>query len=172
MSLRIEQYGLIGDCQTAALVGMDGSIDWLCLPRFDSSACFAALLGTPENGRWLLAPVGAERAARRRYENHSLVLLTEWEVEGGSALVTDFMPPRDETPEIVRVVEALTGTVTMRSELTLRFDYGRLAPWIRRIDGDLSAVAGPDAVLIRSDVETHGEGLTTVGDFTLTAGQR
>jgi GH15 family glucan-1,4-alpha-glucosidase len=172
VALRIEDYALIGDLQTAALVGIDGSIDWLCLPRFDSSACFAALLGTPENGRWLLAPTGVERATRRRYEDRSLVLTTEWETDAGTVRVTDFMPPRTDMPDLVRIVEGIAGTVEMRTELILRFDYGRLVPWVRRVGSDLLAVVGPDEVLIRTDVELHGENLTTVGNFTVTAGQR
>jgi GH15 family glucan-1,4-alpha-glucosidase len=172
VALRIEDYALIGDTQTCALVGIDGSIDWLCMPRFDSAACFASLLGTPDNGRWLLAPAGAERAARRHYEDRTLVLTTEWEVEGGSVRVIDFMPPRDEVPDLVRMVEGVSGTVRMRSELVLRFDYGRLVPWVRKLGDDLLAIAGADSVLFRSDVETRGEGLTTTSDFLVTAGQR
>jgi GH15 family glucan-1,4-alpha-glucosidase len=172
VALRIEDYALIGDTQTCALVGIDGSIDWLCLPRFDSAACFASLLGTPDNGRWLLAPDGAQRAAHRRYEEKTLVLTTEWEVDGGTVRVIDFMPPRDEVPDLVRIVEGVSGTVRMRSELVLRFDYGRLIPWVRNVNGDLLAIAGADSVLFRSDVETHGEGLTTTSDFLVTAGQR
>jgi GH15 family glucan-1,4-alpha-glucosidase len=172
VALKIEDYALIGDTQTCALVGMDGSIDWLCLPRFDSAACFASLLGTADNGRWLVAPAGVERATRRRYQDRTLVLTTEWEVEGGSVRVIDFMQPRDEVPDLVRIVEGLSGTVQMRSELVLRFDYGRLVPWVRKINDDLLAIAGADSVLFRSDVETRGEGLTTTSDFLVTAGQR
>src|SRR6187549_2474481 len=120
VTLRIEDYALIGDTQTAALVGIDGSIDWLCLPRFDSGACFAALLGTPENGRWLLAPKRARRATRRSYRNASLILVTEWEVKGGTVRVTDFMPPRADMPNMVRLVEGISGSVDMKTELVLR----------------------------------------------------
>ena len=171
MALRIEDYGLIGDTHTAALVGMDGSIDWLCLPRFDSAACFASLLGTPENGRWLIAPTGAERAARRSYRDNALVLTTEWETDDGVVRVTDFMPPRQEMPNLVRLVEGVRGTVKMQTELVLRFDYGRLVPWVRRVGGDLCAVSGPDAVCLRTDVQVHGEGLKTEGEFTISEGQ-
>src|SRR6476661_4316804 len=125
MALRIEDYALIGDCQTAALVGNDGSIDWLCVPRFDSGACFAALLGGPEHGRWLLAPAGEVTAVRRRYRDETLVLETEFDTPSGTVAVIDFMPARDRDPNLVRIVEGRHGRVTMRSELVLRFDYGR-----------------------------------------------
>jgi len=171
VTLRIEDYALIGDTQTAALVGIDGSIDWLCLPRFDSAACFAALLGTPDNGRWLIAPKRARRAARRSYRKGSLVLATEWELKGGAVRVTDFMPPRAEMPNLIRIVEGLRGTVDMRAELTLRFDYGRLVPWVRRVGGDLCAVSGPDAVCLRTNVPVHGEGLHTAAEFTVKEGE-
>jgi GH15 family glucan-1,4-alpha-glucosidase len=171
MTLRIEDYALIGDTQTAALVGIDGSIDWLCLPRFDSAACFAALLGTPDNGRWLIAPKRGRRATRRSYRNRSLVLTTEWETKTGTVRVTDFMPPRADMPNMVRLVEGVSGSVQMRTELVLRFDYGRLVPWVRRVGGDLCAVSGPDAVCLRSSVPVHGEGLRTEADFTVKAGE-
>src|SRR5262245_58415686 len=128
MPLRIEDYALIGDCQTAALVGRDGSIDWLCLPRFDSGACFAALLGTPEHGRWKVAPAGEVRAVRRSYRNDTLVLETEFETADGVAAVVDFMPARDQDPNLVRIAEGRRGAVRMRSELALRFDYGSVVP--------------------------------------------
>src|SRR5918998_4649056 len=124
MSLPLERYGLIGDTQTAALVGDDGSIDWLCLPRFDSAACFAALLGGPEHGRWLIAPEGEIRARRRRYRPNSLVLESEYDVDGGTVRVTDVMPPRQTDPDLIRVVEGLRGDVRMRMELAVRYDYG------------------------------------------------
>jgi GH15 family glucan-1,4-alpha-glucosidase len=171
VTLRIEDYALIGDTQTAALVGIDGSIDWLCLPRFDSAACFAALLGTPDNGRWLIAPKRGRRATRRSYRNRSLVLTTEWETKSGTVRVTDFMPPRADMPNMVRLVEGVSGSVQMRTELVLRFDYGRLVPWVRRVGGDLCAVSGPDAVCLRSSVPVHGEGLRTEADFTVKAGE-
>ena len=170
MALPIEDYALIGDTHSAALVGADGSIDWLCLPRFDSAACFAALLGTPDNGRWLIAPKGAARVARRRYEDRALVLTSEWETADGKVRVTDFMPPRTEQAELVRIVEGISGSVPMTMELILRFDYGRLVPWLHRVGGDTCAVSGPDAVCLRSMVPTHGENLRTVAEFTVNEG--
>jgi GH15 family glucan-1,4-alpha-glucosidase len=171
MPLRIEDYALIGDCQTAALVGRDGSIDWLCVPRFDSPACFAALLGTPENGRWLVAPRGGGLAKRRAYRDGSLVLDTEFETESGAVRVTDFMPVRDGVPNLVRRVEGLRGRVDMGMELVIRFDYGSVVPWVRRSDGGVSAIAGPDRLILRTPVETRGENLTTVAEFPVEAGQ-
>jgi GH15 family glucan-1,4-alpha-glucosidase len=172
MALRIEDYALIGDCQTAALVGKDGSIDWLCLPRFDSDACFAALLGTPDNGRWMLAPTAPVRAVRRRYRGDTLVLDTEFETDDGAVRVTDFMPVRGVAPDVVRIVEGLRGRVPMRSELVLRFDYGLTVPWVHRSDGGIHAVAGPDAVEFYGAAPTHGEDLTTVAEFAVAAGER
>src|SRR5215212_8518917 len=133
MAQRIEDYALIGDTHTAALVGRDGSIDWLCLPRFDAPACFAALLGTPDNGRWLLAPAAGGRATRRSYMDRALVLTTERETDTGAVRVTDFMPPRKDTPNLVRIVEGVRGQVDMTMELVLRFDYGRVVPWLNRV---------------------------------------
>ncbi len=171
MPLPIEEYALIGDTQTAALVGNDGSIDWLCLPRFDSPACFAALLGTPDNGRWRLAPAGAQRATQRRYVRNTLVLQTEWQTPQGAVRVTDFMPPRTEAPDVMRLVEGISGTVAMEMELTLRFDYGRLVPWARRLAGDTFFVSGPDEVCLRSDVPVEGRDQTTVAQFDVGAGE-
>ena len=171
-SQRIEDYALIGDTQTVALVGRDGSIDWLCLPRFDSGACFAALLDGPERGRWLLAPASPVRSTRRRYREGTLILETEFTTDEGVVRVVDFMPPRDRTPDVVRVVEGVRGQVRLRMELVIRFDYGSVVPWVRQCQGALSAVAGPDALELRTDVETRGENLTTVADFTVSAGQR
>jgi len=170
VTLRLEDYALIGDTQTAALVGIDGSIDWLCLPRFDSPACFAALLGTADNGRWRLAPAGAQRATKRRYRDGTLVLETEWQTDEGVVRVTDFMPPRSEEPDLVRLVEGVSGRVDMEMELKLRFDYGRLVPWARRSAGDTFFVSGPDQVCLRSDVPMHGEDLATVARFTVEPG--
>jgi len=167
VALPIEEYALIGDTHSAALVGTDGSIDWLCLPRFDSAACFAALLGTQDNGRWLIAPVGAQRVTKRAYEDRALVLTSEWETPDGRVRVTDFMPPRTEQPQLVRIVEGLDGSVDMAMELILRFDYGRLVPWLHRVGGDTCAVAGPDAICLRSPVPSHGENLRTVAKFTV-----
>src|SRR5262245_38101258 len=168
---RIEDYALIGDTQTAALVSNTGSIDWLCLPRFDSGACFAALLGDERNGCWRLAPVDPPHKTRRRYREGTLVLETEFTTAAGRVRVIDFMPPRERTPDVVRIVEGLDGAVPMRMDLILRFDYGSVVPWVRR-DGYLHAGAGPGAVILRTAVPTRGEDLTTVATFTISAGQR
>ena len=170
--MRLEEYAIIGDSQTAALVSSSGSIDWLCLPRFDSGACFAALLGDERHGRWLVAPAGVKRRGARVYRPGSLILETVFETEDGAVRVIDCMPVRDGAPNVVRIVEGLTGRVPMRMELILRFDYGASVPWVRRIDGALNAVAGPDAVELRTPVETQGEGLSTVADFVVAAGER
>ncbi|MBA3619128.1 MAG: glycoside hydrolase family 15 protein, partial [Acidothermales bacterium] len=171
MAGRIEDYALIGDMQTAALVCRSGSIDWLCLPRFDSGACFAALLGDERNGSWRVAPRGADTCTRRRYRGDTLVLETEWETPDGTVRVLDFMPPRHEAPDVVRIVQGVTGRVDVRSELRLRFDYGRVVPWVRRLDGQIAAVAGPDSVYLRTDVDTYGKDLTTYADFSVGAGE-
>ena len=168
----IEDYALIGDLQTAALVSRDGSIDWCCFPRFDSGACFAAMLGGPDNGRWLLAPSVLIISCTRRYRHDTLILETIYETDEGIIRSIDFMPPRGEAPDIVRIVEGLSGDVPMRAELVIRFDYGHIVPWVRRIDDVLVAIAGPDALSLRSSTETHGEGMTTVSEFTLTSGDR
>jgi GH15 family glucan-1,4-alpha-glucosidase len=168
---RIEDYALIGDLQTAALVERGGSIDWLCFPRFDSGACFAALLGDPENGRWLLAPAEGGTTSRR-YLDDTLVLETSWETSTGEVRVLDFMPPRGQAPDVVRIVEGLRGSVTMRSELTIRFDYGRIVPWVRRLDDARSAVAGPDALCFRTPAHTRGENMRTVSELTVHEGER
>lgn len=172
MALRIEDYGLIGDTQTAALVGRDGSIDWLCLPRFDSGACFASLLGTPDHGRWLLTPAGDARPVGRRYRPGTMILETELANDEGTVRLIDFMPVRDRCPDLVRIVEGVSGRVTVRMELTIRFDYGLSVPWVRSEPSGLSAVAGPDAVCLRTAVPTHGEGRATVAEFTVEPGQR
>ena len=134
MPLRIEDYALLGDCHTAALVGRDGSIDWLCLPRFDSGACFSALLGAPGNGRWLLAPSAPPKRVTRAYREGTLVLDTTFETDDAAVVVTDFMPLRDQVPHVVRCVRGLRGQMAMRSELVIRFDYGSIVPWVRRDD--------------------------------------
>ena len=170
MPLRIEDYAVIGDCQTAALVGRDGSIDWLCLPRFDSPACFAALLGTPEHGRWLLAPATDVRTIRRRYRPDSLVLETEFVTDSGVVAVVDCMPPRSSTPNLTRLVEGRAGRVPMRMELVMRLAYGVRIPWVRRDDAGLLAVAGSDALRLRTPVNVRGQDLTTVADFDVAAG--
>jgi GH15 family glucan-1,4-alpha-glucosidase len=169
---RIEDYAIIGDLHTAALVARNGSVDWMCLPNFDSPACFAALLDTAEAGRWLLAPAGAGSCTRRRYRPGTLILETEWDTAEGSVRVTDFMPARDDSVDLVRIVEGLKGTVPMQGELRLRFDYGRIIPWVRRMDDGISAVAGPDAAYLRTPAPLEGRDMRTVSEFTVTAGDR
>ncbi|MFJ4623582.1 glycoside hydrolase family 15 protein [Streptomyces sp. NPDC088812] len=174
MHPRIEDYAVIGDEQTAALIGTDGSIDWLCLPRFDSGACFARLLGDERNGHWRIAPKGVDGpCTRRAYRPDTLVLDTEWETDEGAVRVTDLMPQRDRAPDVVRVVQGLRGRVTVRSTLRLRFDYGWVVPWMRRVDGHRVAVAGPDAVWFRSEpaVRTWGEDFGTHAEFTVAEGE-
>ncbi|MFB6845506.1 glycoside hydrolase family 15 protein [Streptomyces sp. NPDC056373] len=170
----IEDYALIGDEQTAALVGTDGSVDWLCLPRFDSAACFARLLGDEDNGFWRIAPVGADRCTRRAYRRDTLVLDTEWETGQGAVRVTDLMPQRDRAPDLVRVVEGLDGEVTLHSVLKLRFDYGSIIPWVRKADGHRVAVAGPDSAWLRSEPEvtSWGEDFGTHAEFTVKKGEK
>ena len=165
MASRIEDYAVIGDLHTAALVGRDGSVDWLCLPRFDSSACFARLLGDENNGHWTVAPVAGGKCTRRRYRKDTLVLESEWETPEGTVRVIDCMPPRDDAVDVVRLVEGLSGRVRMRSTLRLRFDYGNVVPWVRHVDGQFAAVAGPDAAWLLSPVDMHGENLSTVAEF-------
>ncbi len=169
---RIEDYALIGDLQTAALVSRAGSIDWCCFPRFDSGACFAALLGKPEHGRWLLSPAVPVRRSSRRYRHDTLILESIFETDEGTVRAIDFMPPRGEVPDIVRIVECLDGTVPMRSELVIRFDYGKIIPWVRRVDHARVAIAGPDALCFRTPVEVRGEEMTTVSEFDLAEGER
>ncbi|MGY5047825.1 glycoside hydrolase family 15 protein [Streptomyces sp. 900105755] len=174
MDRRIEDYALIGDEQTAALVGRDGSIDWLCLPRFDSAACFARLLGDEDHGHWRIAPGGATTCTRRGYRPDTLVLDTEWETADGTVRVTDLMPQREHAPDVVRIVEGVSGRVTVHSTLRLRFDYGSVIPWMRRSGGHRVAVAGPDAVWLRSEpsVRTWGEDFGTHSEFTVAEGER
>jgi GH15 family glucan-1,4-alpha-glucosidase len=172
MPLGLEDYALIGDCETAALVGRDGSIDWLCVPRFDAGACFAALLGAPEHGRWLLAPRTPLRQVRRRYRQDTLILETAFETDDGAVTVIDFMPPRSHQLDLVRVVVGQHGHVAMRLELIMRLDYGSIVPWVRRTEHGIRAIGGPDALELYSGVELRGEQLTTVADFTVAAGQR
>ncbi len=169
---RIEDYALLGDLQTAVLVHRAGSVDWCCFPRFDSAACFAALLGTPDNGRWLLAPAGESVRIERRYQPGALILETVHETVAGNVRVIDFMPPRGKAPDIVRIVEGISGQVPMRSELIIRFDHGKIVPWVRRLDGARLATAGPDALCFRTPVEVRGENLTTVAEFTIAPGER
>jgi hypothetical protein len=173
MSVPLEDYALLGDCETAALVSRGGSIDWLCWPRFDSDACFAALLGTPEHGRWLVGAVDDDARTSRRYRDDTLILETTIETAGGTVVVTDFMPPRGRYSDIVRVVEGVRGRVRMRTDLVLRFDYGRSVPWVTRCaDGRMRAVAGPPMVLLASPAEVHGENFHTVAKFDVAAGER
>jgi GH15 family glucan-1,4-alpha-glucosidase len=167
----IEDYALLSDTQTAALVHRRGAVDWCCFPRFDSDACFAALLGDREHGRWLVAPEG-EGEPSRRYRAGSLVLETEWETRDGKVRVIDFMPPRRAAPTIVRIVEGISGRVAVRSELVIRYGYGRVVPSLRRLDGALVATAGPDAVVLRSRVPTTAENTAAVSRFQLRAGER
>ena len=169
---RIEDYALLGDLQTAALIDRSGSIDWCCFPRFDSGACFAALLGGPENGRWLLAPATEISRHERRYRHDTLILESVFETAEGRIRAIDFMPRRGVTPDIVRIVEGLDGSVPMRSELVIRFDYGRIVPWVRRVNWARLAVAGPDALCFRTPVDVRGEDMSTVSEFTLEEGQR
>ncbi|MDR6291719.1 GH15 family glucan-1,4-alpha-glucosidase [Inquilinus ginsengisoli] len=172
---RIEDYAIIGNCRTTALVGRDGSIDWLCLPRFDSDACFARLLGDVENGHWQIAPEpGTVVTTRRRYRDNTLVLETEFETEGGTVALIDFMPfpHREDELSIVRVVEGRSGSVAMRMEAAFRFDYGRIVPWVRHRPDGIVAIAGADALRFRSPIALHGESMKTVGDFTVAAGER
>lgn len=168
----IEDYALIGDCETAALVGRNGSIDWLCFPRFDSAACFAALLGTPEHGRWLIAPATPVTAVRRRYRGDTLILETEFDTAEGSVVLIDFMPVRSGLPDLVRIVAGRRGRVPMRLDLAVRFDYGSVVPWVRQTPQGLLAVGGPDSLLLRSGVPLHGENFHTVGDFVVSEGER
>jgi len=169
---RIEDYALLGDLQTAALVSTAGSIDWLCLPKFDSPACFAALLDTPDAGHWIVAPAAGGVCTRRRYVKDTLVLQTEWVSGDGTVRVIDFMPPRGHAPDVVRIVEGVHGSVVMRSELRLRFDYGLVVPWVRHHDDMVEAIAGPDRVRLRTPAPTRGKEMSTVSDFTVRAGDR
>ena len=172
MPLRIEDYALIGDCETAALVGRDGSIDWLCVPRFDSPACFAALLGTPEHGRWLVSPAAPVRAIRRRYRPGTLILETEFETEAGVVMLVDCMPVRSDTPHLIRMVVGKRGQVPMRLELVMRLDYGSLVPWVRKSPDGLRAVGGSNALRLHTPILLKGEEFRTVAEFTVTAGER
>ncbi|HEU4730816.1 MAG TPA: glycoside hydrolase family 15 protein [Kofleriaceae bacterium] len=175
MPLPIEDYAMIGDCETAALVGRDGSIDWLCWPRFDSDACFAALLGGEEHGRWLIGPAdpSAARATSRRYRGESLILETRFESSTGAVVVIDVMPPRDGASNLLRIVVCERGTMEMRTDLVIRFGYGARVPWVHRLpDGSLRAIAGADQVVLRTPVALEGKGVRTVGAFTVSAGDQ
>ncbi len=168
----IEDYALLGNLQTAALVSREGSIDWCCFPRFDSRACFAALLGTAEHGRWLLAPSAPVEHSSRRYRHDTLILETVFETAAGSARVIDFMPPGERASEVVRIVEGLTGEIELRSELAIRFDFGSIVPWMQRLDDDQVAIAGPDGLRYWTPVGAHGEEMTTVSTFAVSSGER
>jgi GH15 family glucan-1,4-alpha-glucosidase len=169
---RIEDFALIGDCETAALVGRDGSIDWLCWPRFDSEACFAALLGTRDNGHWRLAPCDPDAKATRRYRPGTLVLETRYETADGVVTIVDFMPPRGRYSDLVRMVVGESGRVRMHMQLTLRFGYGSTVPWVTRMeDGTLRAIAGPDMVVMRTPAPFYGEDHATAADFVVEAGE-
>jgi GH15 family glucan-1,4-alpha-glucosidase len=175
MALRLEDYALIGDCESAALVGRDGSIDWWCTPRFDSPACFASLLGTADHGRWQLAPAegpGPSFQVTRRYRGDTLVLETEFRGPAGRAAVIDFLPLHETGTALVRIVEGREGTIPFRMDLRIRFDYGAIVPWVRQEAGDLLAVGGPDSLRLHSPIPTRGEGLSTVAEFEVRAGQR
>ncbi|HXG76072.1 MAG TPA: glycoside hydrolase family 15 protein [Gaiellaceae bacterium] len=168
----IEDYGLVGDLQSAALVSRHGCVDWLCLPRFDSGALFAALLGTAAHGHWTIRPAAGVRAASRRYRGETLVLETELETDAGTIRLVDFMPPRETRPDLVRIVEGVRGRVEVDLELVLRFDYGSIVPWVRNLDGTLVAMAGPDAVSVRTPVELVGRDLRTHARFPVAEGER
>ena len=169
---RIEDYAMVGDLQTAALVGSDGSVDWLCFPRFDSPSCFAALLGSDSNGRWRLVPTSGGRCTRRRYRGHTLVLETEWETPTGAVRVIDCMPPRGASPDLVRVVEGVSGKVSVASELRIRFDYGHIAPWVTIEGREVHTVAGPDALWLRASAPHEEVGGEILSRFTLSEGER
>ena len=172
MALRIEDYAMIGNTRTAALVGRNGSIDWFCAPRFDAPACFAALLGSSNHGRWLIAPRGTVRRIQRRYRDGTLVLETDFQTAGGTVRIVDCMPPWENRTDIVRIVEGLRGRVSMRMELVIRGGYGAIIPWVRRVDGALLATSGPESIELRAAVPVRGKGFTTVASFTVARGER
>ena len=167
---RIEDYALIGDCETAALVARNGSIDWLCWPTFSSDACFAALLGTADHGFWKIAPTAKVTSSRRRYLPDSLIVETTFETASGAVVLVDFMPPRGENSDIVRIVRGLRGKVAVKMELVLRFDYGLSIPWVTRIDNGIRAISGPHMAILRTPAPLKGEGMETVSEFTLKPG--
>src|SRR3954468_20576875 len=157
MPSRLEDYALIADCQSAALVGKDGSIDWLCWPRFDSGACFASLLGTADNGRWQIHPADPVLETRRRYREGTMILETEFQTRDGAVQIIDFMPIRTKAPDLVRMIRGKRGAVRMRAAIVIRFDYGSIVPWVTRIDGGIQAIAGPDLLRLVTPVALHGE---------------
>jgi len=172
MAARIEDYALIGDCETAALVDRNGSIDWLCWPDFSSDACFAALLGNEENGYWRITPAAGKWKTTRRYRPHTLILETTFESAAGSFRLIDFMPVRQRNSHIVRIVEGIRGRVPIRMEMSLRFDYGRTVPWVTHVKDGVRAIAGPNLAILRASVPMHGENMQTVSEFTIAQGQR
>jgi GH15 family glucan-1,4-alpha-glucosidase len=172
MSARIEDYALIGDCETAALVDRNGSIDWLCWPAFSSEACFAKLLGTEDNGYWRIAPTDGEWKTSRKYREHTLIVETVFETADWAVRLTDFMPVRGKNSDVVRLVEGIRGSTRMRMELCLRFDYGRSVPWVTRTDDGVRAIAGPNLTILRASVPTHGENLKTIAEFPMEEGKR
>jgi GH15 family glucan-1,4-alpha-glucosidase len=169
---RIEDYAFLSDTQSGALVSRDGCVDWLCFPRFDSGACFAALIGDENNGHWKFSPTDKVTATRRRYHGNTLILETEIETASGAVRLIDFMPPRGENPDFVRIIEGLRGSVAMKMELIIRFDYGDVVPWVRKKHRGLEAIAGPDGLILRTPIETRGENMTTVAQFTVKKGER
>jgi GH15 family glucan-1,4-alpha-glucosidase len=172
MASLIEDYALIGDCHTAALVGCDGSIDWLCFPRFDSGACFAALLGTHEHGRWLISPANEIKSIQRRYREGTLVLETDYETQEGAVTLVDCMPPRSKEADLVRLIVGRHGQVRMRMQLVIRFDYGSIVPWVRAENNGIHAVGGPDIVVLKTKVPLQSEGPTVTAEFTVSEGER
>ena len=172
MPALIEDYAMIGDCHSAALVARNGSIDWLCFPRFDGAACFAALLGSEEHGRWLIAPAGEVRRSNRRYRDGTLILETDYESADGVVTLIDCMPPRSREPDVIRMVVGRRGQVRMRMQLIMRFDYGSIIPWVRRIENGLRAVAGPDTLVLHAPVDLHNENFKTEAEFIVSEGQR
>lgn len=170
MSAPLEDYALLGDLHTAALVSRAGSVDWLCLPRFDSGACFAALLHDESAGFWRIAPAGGGPATRRGYRDDTLILESEWVTDTGTVRVIDFMPPRGTTADLVRIVQGISGRVAMRTDLVIRFDYGHVVPWVRRAEHGLTAIAGPDTLCLTTPVRLHGDHLSTVAEFSVDAG--
>lgn len=169
---KIEDYAFLSDTETGALVSRDGCIDWLCFPRFDSGACFAALLGDEKNGRWSFCPNEEIKSTRRRYRGETLILETEIETANGMVRLIDFMPPRGLAPDIIRIIEGVRGKVEMEMQLIVRFDYGKIVPWVRQKHGGLEAIAGPDALILRTPIKTQGKDLTTVAKFSVTPGDR
>ena len=169
---RIEDYAFLSDTQTAALVSRQGSVDWLCFPRFDSGACFASLLGNSKNGRWLFSPAEKIEKVSRRYRGHTLILETNIETANGAVRLIDFMPPRGHNPDFIRIVEGVRGRVEMQMELIIRFDYGKIVPWVRKQHGGLEAIAGPDGLILRTPVATRGKDLSTMAEFAVEKGER